>query len=162
MGTNLLFPQKADEGKQYQVKAAFLYRFVDYVDWKDDSKSQTFNIAVLGKSSITPLLYGIAKNKKAKNKKIEVTEYNDLDKIKPCNVLFVPYNSDAPIESIISKFSGKPTLIVTEDNGYGKKGAHMNFVIINNKLKFEVNQKAINKSNMNISSFLLQHAILVE
>lgn len=162
MGGNLLFSQKNDEGSQYQIKAAFLYRFVDYVEWKDYSKSQTFNIAVLGKSTITPLLLGIAKNKKAKNKKIDVTEYSDPDKIGFCNVLFVPYNSKIPIETVISKFSGMPILIVSEDNGYGKKGAHMNFVIVNNKLKFEVNLKAINKSSMNISSFLLQHAILVE
>lgn len=162
MGGNALFSQKNDEGKQYQVKAAFLYRFIDYVEWKSGSKSQTFNIVILGQSNITPILNGIAKNKKAKNKMINVKEYDELDKIKTCDVLFIPYDCKIPIETIISKYSGKPVLLVSEENGFGKKGTHMNFVIVNNKLKFEVNQKAINKSNMNISSFLLQHAILVE
>jgi hypothetical protein len=161
VGENPLYSQN-DSGKQYQVKAAFLYRFIDYVDWNNDSRSRTFNIAIMGKSSITTLLNGIATGKKAKNKPKEITEYDDLNKIGFCNVLFVPKNSKTSIESIISKFSGKPVLVVTEEDGYGKKGAHMNFVIVNDKLKFEVNLKAINKSNMNISSFLLQHAILVE
>jgi hypothetical protein len=38
----------------------------------------------------------------------------------------------------------------------------MNFVMVENKLKFEVNLKAINKSGIGISSFLLQHAIIVQ
>jgi hypothetical protein len=37
----------------------------------------------------------------------------------------------------------------------------MNFVMMDNKLKFEVNLKAINKAGIGISSFLLQHAIIV-
>ncbi len=162
LGGNVLFSQTSEDRKQYQVKAAFLYRFVDYVEWKTTYKSQTFNIAILGKSNITPILSGIAKSKKAKNKKIEITEYDNLDKINATDVLFIPFDTKTPIETIISKFSGKAVLLVSEVNGFGKKGTHMNFVIVNNKLKFEVNQKAINRSNMNISSFLLQHAILVE
>ncbi|MDI1305958.1 MAG: YfiR family protein, partial [bacterium] len=79
-----------------------------------------------------------------------------------CNILFVPYNCTVPIETILAKFSGKAVLIVTEQNGYGKKGAHMNFVLVDSKLKFEVNLKAINKAGIGISSFLLQHAIIVQ
>jgi hypothetical protein len=62
------------------------------------------------------------------------------------------------IETIISNFLVN-LLIVTERNGYGKR-AHMNFVMVENKLKFEVNLKAINKVGIGISSFYYNTQLL--
>lgn len=157
LGGNSIWAQENAGGKEYALKAAFLYRFIDYVNWKDYSKNQTFKIAVLEESQITSSLLNMPKNKK-----IDIQEYKNLNEIGFCNILFVPYNCSIPIETILSKFSGKPVLIVTEKNGYGKKGAHMNFIIVDNKLKFEVNLKAINKAGIGISSFLLQHATIIQ
>ncbi|MNQ32223.1 hypothetical protein D3C85_456210 [compost metagenome] len=157
LGGHFILAQESAGGKEYDLKAAFLYRFIDYVNWKDYSKNQVFKIAILEESQITSSLLEVPKNRK-----IDIKEYKNLNEISICNILFVPYNCSIPIESILSKFSGKPVLIVTERNGYGKKGAHMNFIIVENKLKFEVNLKAINKAGIGISSFLLQHAIIVQ
>jgi hypothetical protein len=157
MGVHSISAQENTTGKEYTLKAEFLYRFVDYVKWKEYTKKQTFKIAILEDSPITSSL-----NALAKNKNIEIKEYKDLSDLRFCHILFVPYNSTIPLETILSKYSGKPVLIVTERNGSGKKGAHMNFIMIDNKLKFEVNLKAINKAGIGISSFLLQHAIIVQ
>lgn len=157
LGGNSISAQELDKRNEYTLKAAFLIRFVDYVYWKDYSKNQTFKIAILEESPIVAPL-----NDMTKNKKMDIKVYDNLSQLGFCHILFIPYNSTIPIETILSKFSGKPVLIVTERNGYGKKGAHMNFIIVSNKLKFEVNLKAINKSGIGVSSFLLQHAIIVQ
>ena len=157
MGGNQILAQEQAGGKDYALKADFLYRFVDYVYWKSYSKEQTFKIAILEDSPITTSLL-----KKTKTKNIDIKECKTLKEIRSCHILFVPYNCTIPIEPILSNFDGKPVLIVTEQNGDGKKGAHMNFVLMENKLKFEVNLKAINKAGIGISSFLLQHAIIVQ
>jgi hypothetical protein len=157
MGANPMSAQENAGGKEYEIKADFLYRFIDYVYWKNYSKSQTFKIAILEESPITASLIEITKNKK-----IEIKEYKTLNEVGFCNILFIPYNCTVPIETILTKFSGKPVLIVTEQVGLGKKGAHVNFIYVENKLKFEVNLKAINKAGIGISSFLLQHAVIVQ
>ncbi|CAM2862334.1 YfiR family protein [Flavobacterium frigoris] len=157
LGTNPLAAQQLTGGKDYDLKADFLIRFVDYVYWKNYPKNKPFKIAILEESPINASLH-VVKNRK----KIEVSQYKNLKDIGFCNILFVPFDCSIPIETVLSNFSGKPVLIVTERNGYGKKGAHMNFVVVENKLKFEVNLKAINKVGIGISSFLLQHAIIVE
>lgn len=157
IGGNPISAQENSGGKEYAIKADFLYRFIDYVHWKNYSKSQTFKIAILEASPITTSLSEITKNKK-----VDIKEYKILNEIGFCNILFVPHNCTVPIETILTKFSGKPILIVTEEVGFGKKGAHVNFIYVENKLKFEVNLKAINKAGIGISSFLLQHAIIVQ
>lgn len=157
LGSVSLTAQQNAAAKDYDIKADFLIRFVDYVYWKNQSKNKTFKIAILEESPINASLLAVQNNKK-----IEVKEYKNLKDIGFCNILFVPYDCSVSIETIISNFSGQPVLIVTERSGFGKKGAHMNFVMMDNKLKFEVNLKAINKVGIGISSFLLQHAIIVE
>jgi hypothetical protein len=157
MGGKQMSAQEEAGEKDYALKADFLCHFIDYVHWEDYSKNKTFKIAILEESLITNALVN-----STQNKRIEVKEYKNLSDLKFCNILFIPYNCTVPIEKILSTFIGKPILIITEKNGYGKKGAHMNFVMKENKLKFEVNLKAINKAGIGISSFLLQHAIIVQ
>ena len=51
---------------------------------------------------------------------------------------------------------------MSEQEGYAKLGAEINFIIINNKLKFEVNTKAIDKSGLKVRSQLLKLALIVD
>jgi hypothetical protein len=161
----LLLMQSFEEKKtfqdEYALKAAFLYRFSDYVEWTNNS-ADYFNIAVLGSSPIVSQLNLIASNKRVKNKSIEIKQYENLNTFPQSNILFVSRDSKIPFETILAKYHDSGTLIVTEQNGYCAKGSDINFVLTGEKLKFEVNQKSINKPGLKISSQLLQHAIIVE
>lgn len=147
--------------QQSAFKAAFLYHFAEYINWKDN-KISTFNFGVLEQSPITKQMQAIANEKKIKNKPILVKEFSTLDEAEGYQFLFVPANCSIPIESILSKYAGKPVLIVTEKEGFGKKGAHINFLLSDNRLRFEINLKSFNNSGVEVSSQLLQHAIIIE
>jgi hypothetical protein len=147
---------------EYPLKAAFLYRFIDYVEWSNNNNDPTFNIAILGGSPIVSSLNEIAANKLAKGKRMNIREYENLSDITSCQVLFVSKNARAPIETIISKMSDRPVLIVSEQNGFAQKGAHINFFFSESKLKFEVNIKSATRVGLKLSSQLLQHAVLVD
>lgn len=142
------------------LKAAFLYHFTEYIDWRN-VKMETFNFAVLEKSPVTEQMKIIANENEIKNKKIKVKEYATLESVEDCHILFIPETCTVSTESILTKFAGKPVLIVTEKTGSGKKGAHINFLVSENKLRFEINLKAFKSSDIAISSQLLQHAITV-
>lgn len=160
---NIPIPVHQDIGsQQYIYKAAFLFRFIEYIDWKKNSKSATFNFAVLGHSPITEQMLIIAAEEKINQKKIKVAEFENVDEQGFYNILFVSENSRIPIEEVVSKFKGKQVLIVTEKKGYAGKGSHINFFISNNKLKFEINQVAANNAGIKISSQLLRHAVIVD
>src|SRR5436190_16353130 len=113
---------------EYALKAAFVYRFTEYIEWGNPLDEQFFYIAILNESGITAPLQAIADTKTVAGKKIVIKEYHSLDEISSCNILFVSKNSTASFKSVVSKFGGTPTLIITEHSGYGKHGAHINFV----------------------------------
>ena len=99
MGGNPISAQDNVGEKDYTLKADFLYRFVDYVYWKDYSKNKTFKIAILGESPITVSLLNMTKNKK-----MEIKEYKNLNELGYCNILFVPHDSTIPIEKITNPY----------------------------------------------------------
>jgi len=57
---------------------------------------------------------------------------------------------------------GKGILTIGERKGFAREGVALNFVLVNEKLKFEANEKAINKMGLKASSQLLKLAIMVQ
>lgn len=157
MGANPMMAQKKIKVDEYVLKAKFLYAFINYVNWDSIAKNGEIKVAIIGESPITPTFMNINKNKK-----IKINEYQDLYEITNCNIVFVPSDCTYRLYTILSKFSKKPVLVVTEKTGYAKSGAHINFVVIQDKLKFEVNLKTLKETNLKVSSVLLQHAIIVK
>ncbi len=148
--------------EEYILKAAFLYRFTDYIDWGSSGiQTGDFTIAILGKSGITDPLIEIAKQKKAQGKRIVIKQYDNISDIAGCQILFISGSNKQDVEMAVSKMGDKPILIVAEQTDACAKGAHVNFLISDNKLKFEINPSAATISGLKISSQLLQHAIVV-
>ena len=150
-----------NSSNEYDLKALFIFNFIKYVDWSETNESGNFKIVVLGPSEIKDPLQKIADQKKINNRKIEIKEGDDLDEI--CGqVLFIPRDMSDKLPECISKFSGKGVLIVTEGKNLAAKGSSMNFVMVDNKMKFEINQAAVHSAGLKVSSQLLDLAIVVK
>jgi hypothetical protein len=70
--------------------------------------------------------------------------------------------NSAMLPDVLKKMKGKSTLIVTEKLGLAKQGSAINFIIENNKQRFELNKSNIEKYNLKVSSTLEALAIKVE
>ncbi|GAL84719.1 hypothetical protein MYP_1947 [Sporocytophaga myxococcoides] len=146
---------------EYSLKAAFIYRFTEYVDWGGLKNSEEFKIAILGDTPLTANLIDIAENVAVGNREISVEEFDNLNEIDDCQILFVSRDSTTPLQAILNKFERRETLIVTEKDGYGEKGACINFFLSESKIRFEVNLVAVEKAGLGVSSQLLQHAVVI-
>ncbi len=100
-----------DDTQEYLLKAAFLYRFTDYVDWGNTNTGDDFTIAVLGKSGITAPLIDIAHEKKAQGKRIVIKEYDDVNDIGSCQVVFISENYKSGIEKVVSDLGSQAYII---------------------------------------------------
>jgi hypothetical protein len=149
-------------GQEYNLKAAFLYRFLDYVEWENNPHPESLNIAILGESDIIPPLQEISSQKNLQNRRINIRQVNNISDLASNQIIFVSRNYKYSVESIVSKLAGKPALIISEKEKDFAKGTHINFLISDNKLKFEVNLNATSRSGLKISSELLQHALMIK
>lgn len=144
--------------QEYLLKATFLYRFADYVEWNTSNEEDVFTIAVVGESGIVAPLNDISKNKKIKNKRILIKQYMNIKEVEPCQIIFIAASHIPATEPFIVPLNNQQALIITESDEDFKNGGHINFLILESKLKFEVNLKAVSASGLKISSQLLEHA----
>lgn len=155
-------PAPAQDDEEYNIKAAFVYKFTNYIEWGQSLPGNEFIIGVIGSSPIKDQLTEIAKNKTVKDKKIVIRQFNKLEDIGACHILFIPKKTPFPLNEILAKIAGKGTLTIAEKAGYAHKGADINFVEVDDKLKFEANPKEINAAGLKASSQLLKLAIIVD
>ena len=151
---------QADE-QEADLKAAFIYNFTHYIDWDPAVEEYEFVIGVIGPSSVVNSLNQIAKNNFVKNKRILIHVFNKPEEINHCDILFISQNCPFPLQAILNK-TDRGMLTISEQAGYAKEGTAFNFVLINDKLKFEANLKAINSTGLKAGSQLLKLAIIVD
>jgi hypothetical protein len=151
-----------DKASEYNLKAAFIYNFTKFIEWKTASGDNEFIIGIIGASPINDALIEVIKTETVNGKKIIIKQFNKAAEISDCHILFISRSAGAALEDILDKTAGKGMLIVSEQDGYAKNGTAINFVIVNRKLKFEANVKAINAAGLAASSQLLKLAIIVK
>jgi hypothetical protein len=131
------------------------------VIWPDDYNQGDFEILVLGDTPLMEELRLLAQAKKVGDRSIKITKISSPAEIRKCNILFVPASHSALLNDVVTKINNQPILIITEEPGLGMKGSHINFIMKDGKLAFELNQAAANKHNLKISNALMGMAILI-
>jgi hypothetical protein len=150
---------------EYELKAAMLYKFTAYVDWPasafepGDSK---FRIGYVGKDVFEGALERTVKERKAKERAVEIVRFASAEDAKPCAVLFVSQAESANLEKIAGALKGTSTLIITETEGAARRGGIINFYLQGKEVRFEVNPEAALRERLRIGAQLLRLARIVK
>lgn len=146
-----------------RVKSVFIYNFTRYVEWPEDYRTGNFIINMYGtNAAMLTELNTMAKTKTVGAQKIEIRNTTTLDGIGKCNILYVTPDVATPLADIVSKIKGKSTLLVTEKQGFAKQGAAINFVVVDNRQKFELNKANAEKYSLKVSAQLVTLSIPIE
>jgi hypothetical protein len=147
--------------QEASLKAVFIYNFTKYIEWDNLGSDDNFIIGIMGTSALDATIEAIAKKNFVKNKKIILRHFNSPEDIGYCHMLFIPGDYPAPVRAIAERVN-KKVLIITEKQGAAKQGAAINFILLNDKLKFEINTEAVYTAGLKASSQLLKLAIIVD
>ncbi len=90
-----------------------------------------------------------------------IKKFKDASEVTECQVIFIDRSKSNEFDAINNKVKGKGTLVVTDRNGLGVKGSCINFKTVDDKLKFELNQHAIEASNLKVATTLSAMAIMI-
>jgi len=145
---------------QAKIKATFVYGFTKYFDWAGGSSD--FVITIVGDNpGLVNELTKISATKKVGSQKIVIKNVQTIKEIDKSQIVFITPDKSALLTDAVSKFKGKGTLIITEKQGLAKVGSTINFVIDDNKQKFELNKSAASKAGLTIGSSLEKLALNV-
>ena len=116
-------------------------------------------IGVIGESKMLSELEKSLTGKSVGNKRIVVKSVS-VQEAGRCQMAYVPNTSSAMLASILKATSGKNVLVVTQED-LATKGAGISFFTSNGKLKFKLNQSALQKAGLQTSNSLLSFATVI-
>jgi hypothetical protein len=153
-----------DAGREYAVKAAFIRQFTRYVDWPEGaftSPTDPIILGVLGENPFGTALEQMAAGAGSDARGISIKYYRTIEEWEPCHVLFICASETKDMDKILDKTRNLPVLLIGDSPGLAEKGAIINLLIEDNKVRFEVNSEAARQAHLRISSKLLRLAKLV-
>lgn len=146
--------------QDYKFHRVYFYNFTKYIQWPETYSGGDFVIAIAGQSGIRESLDEMAESKAAGNMKFRIIEVNEQqDKLPLMNIIYIPPGDEKHFQYWKDRLKGTSTLLVTEQEGMGYKGSMINFVMDNNRLKFEINKKAAEAAGLKIASELVRFGI---
>ncbi len=125
-------------------------------------KSGNFIIHIVGSnSSLSQELNKMASSKQVGNQKLEIKSSATIDVSAQPHIIFLLSESSDMLKEISSKYKGKGSLIVTEKTGLAKAGSAINFVVAENKQRFEYNENNAVKAGLKTGEGLNSLAIAI-
>jgi hypothetical protein len=163
----VLFPPdcgNAQGASEYQVKAAFLYNFAKFVEWPGNNSGDPnapFVIGVLGRDPFGSEIDCAVEGKMVNGRRLTIKRFSSLDAYQHCQILFVSSSERNNLPRIIATVANRNVLTVSETDRFAHIGGIINFVTIENQIRFEINQAAAERAGLRISSKLLSLARIV-
>lgn len=144
---------------EYQVKAAFIYNFMKFVEWPGDAAGPpgTISLGILGRDPFGDALDAVH-GKYAKGRKVVVLHFRSLEEVKGCDLLFICASEKGRLSQTLKFANNFRMLTVADQDGFCEAGGMINLVFVKNRVGFEVNVAAASRSKLRISSQLLKLA----
>lgn len=149
-------PSRADPVAEYEMKAAYLYNFVNFTTWPESSPA-TVKLCVLGKDSFRGSLEKLTRKNNA-NLRIQLNYIADAKSADHCHLLFIDSSEGSNAATIIPKLEKMPILTVTDSPEVFDTGGMIGLFMDGQRLTFDVNYAKTQASNLVISSKLLRVA----
>jgi len=158
---------------EYQVKAAFLYNFIKFVDWPGEDATDSNEpvvIVVLGKNPFGGAFKPI-ENKQVKERDVSVKYFKGLEEleksgekdkaieaIRKCQLLFICPSEEANLREIINLVKNRSVLTVADSKDFLDSGGIIEFVMDGKKVRFGINVTAAKSAKLKVRSQLLRLA----
>jgi hypothetical protein len=146
---------------EYRVKAAFLYKFASYVEWPArvfDRPESPFVFGVSGGDVLGEELGQVVVGHSIGGRPVMIRKLRRGDPVEGLHILFVGGTDGGRPAEVLASAKGKPVLTVTESADTFALGSIINFVIVDDKVRFDVALREAELCNLRVSARLLSVA----
>lgn len=154
----------AGSNREYDIKAAFVFNFAQFVEWPTNAFNAADGPLIIGVLGVNPFgssLDEIVRGETVRGRKIVVHYFPANHPIETCHILFVAQSEASRVSELLVLLRGKPILLVSDINRFSRRGGMITLVTEQNKVSFNINIEAAKAAGLNLSSKLLRVAHLV-
>jgi hypothetical protein len=151
------------EEDEITLKALFIYNFTKHIEWPESKSSASkFSIVIYGHSAITEKLSTLLKNRKIRDKAVEIIESTNKEILEKASIVFIPQSKIGKVIELENSLEARGILYVSEEIKMPVKGSCINLTSKNEKMKFELNESSLKKEGLKVSNQLLELSIASE
>lgn len=155
-------PAAAPASVERAVKAAFLYKFLSYIEFPATvDTAGPLVVGVLGADDIGSEVARITAGRVVGARAVSVRTLREGDALSGVHLLFVGSEAARPA-AVLKAAQQAGVLSVTESEGGLQQGSVINFRLVDERVRFEVSLPTAEKSNVKLSSRLLSVAYHVQ
>lgn len=154
----------AAAASEYQVKAAYLFNFGQFVEWPAAvfaSPGAPFVIGILGDDPFGGILDAVVRGESLGGRPLAVRRFRTPEEITDCNILFIARSETPRLEQILEALRGRHILTVTDVTGAESRTAIIVLLTENNRVRMRINIAEARANELVISSKLLRPAEIV-
>lgn len=151
------------EPTEPEIKAAFVFHFIKFVDWSRNillPEDLAITLCVLGQDPLEEALQSLT-GKIVQGKSLSVRRITRPREADGCQVLYISRSEKEQVGNILKGIK-EGVLTIGDMQSFASTGGIINFVIVENRVSFEINVDAAEKARLRISSQLLKLAKIVK
>jgi hypothetical protein len=144
--------------EEYQVKAAFLFHFAQFVEWPGNilnAKDPSLNLCIFDSDSHLQELRNSIEGKPIGSRVFHIRQLSQAQEIQGCQILFLSRDEVRRQSATLRSLRSLPVLTVGETANFLTDGGMIRFHLEDNKIRFDINLGAADLSHLKISSRLL-------
>jgi hypothetical protein len=147
---------------EYQVKAAFVYNFIKFVEWPlrgrgGNAAEDTVRFCVLGDLP-DKAPFEALDGQEIMGKRLYLVFLREPEESTACHILFLPSTVSNRLSEVLEGLQGQPTLTIGDTEGYARRGVMINMYLDNKRVRFEINARTADAAGLRISAKLLNLA----
>ena len=150
------------------LKALYSYKFALFTEWPETKNNEGdggFQFCVIGKNPFGQSALAAIEGKPVKEKNIHVEVFGSglmaAESLNACHVAFISGSEALRLPAIVHSLQHLPILTISDIPDFSGQGGMITLVKSGDHIKFEVNQNAIKRSGLAISSKIIELATLV-
>ena len=151
----------AQKPSRNDVQAAYLYNFGKFVRWPERDSHGPLVVCVAGQDPFRQTIAKLVAGEQIDGRPLQVRGVDQPESASGCSILFVGTPESAQTEGYIAATAGKPILTVGDGPDFLARGGMIQFVLVEDHVRFSVNLEAANRNGVNLSSELLKVAMSV-
>jgi len=149
---------------QTDVQAIYLYNFAKFVRWPatpPGAPGVPIDICIAGQKAYVDTLAKAVAGEQIDGRPLAVRAVESPEGEAGCSILFIGASVREHLDPLLAATAGKPMVTVSDIPGFLERGGAIQFLLVDNRVRFSVNLESINRSQIAISSELPKVAATV-
>jgi hypothetical protein len=145
---------------EYQVKAAYLLNFARFVDWPAETlpAGAPLQIGIVGKHAFGTALEHVLHGKSANGHPIVLRQLQWHDDLTNSHIVFITASEESHLPEILRRLGKQHVLTVSDIERFSLRGGIVEFCMVGNRVRFDINRGPARNAHITISSKLLNVA----